>query len=501
MKFQLRFAIALLGIYACSLVYVHRAGFSVAVVAMTKKNHSTFNDSSRSNASNTDPISSDDKFYDWDETLQGIILGAQFYMYIFVPTFAGRLTDAIGGKWIAFYGALGPCILAAITPTIVNLWGPYALIVNRILVGFFHGFTYATMFSLFIKWFPKKELSVANGGLAFGGSLGSTIMSAMSGAIAEYWSWPWIFYAMALFHVPFLVLWFYLATNSPETNRLISDDERRYIEQNVQQKIISKKVKVPWIRMITSIPVICSLITKMCSGFGYFLLITKMPSYLSKVFNIDLFKNGWVFAGTNLANGMATLIAPPLANLIIEKCGWKNLCVRKLFQSIALFGPAICLGLIPVIGLHPDPIIALLISAMMLYGFFSAGEWTIIAEYAPNFAGTVFGFANILAFSMGIIAPYIVGVLLDSQIDNDHQQWNIIFYIAVIIYVIGGSTFVLCATDKQQDWDRQAVLDVMEDSHQSKLDRHKTKNNPEKLANKSDALDNNSRADDDDNIL
>lgn len=70
MKFQLRFAIALLGIYACSLVYVHRAGFSVAVVAMTKKNHSTFNDSSRSNASNTDPISSDDKFYDWDETLQ-----------------------------------------------------------------------------------------------------------------------------------------------------------------------------------------------------------------------------------------------------------------------------------------------------------------------------------------------------------------------------------------------------------------------------------------------
>ena len=171
--------------------------------------------------------------------IQGVILGAQFYLYIFVPTLAGRATDAIGGKWIAFFGALGPCILAMLTPVMTELGGAWALIINRILVGGFHGVTYAAMFSLYVKWFPIQELSTANSGLIFGGSIGSTIMSALAGYIAQYWSWQAVFYVIALFHLPFLILWFIFSTNEPNTNRFLSNEERVYIQQNVQEKVIS----------------------------------------------------------------------------------------------------------------------------------------------------------------------------------------------------------------------------------------------------------------------
>ena len=218
--------------------------------------------------------------------------------------------------------------------------------------------------------------------------------------------------------------------------------------------------------MFVSVPVICSLITKLCSGFGYFLLITKMPSYLSTIFGIQIFQNGSFNAATNFSNGMASLLAPPIANLMIARLGMRRVLVRKLFQSIAMFGPAICLGLIPAMGDNSTPVICLLVGAMLLYGFFTAGEWTIVSEYAPNFAGTVFGFANILAFASGVVAPYVVGVMLDADSANSRQQWNTIFYITVGIYVFGGITFLIFGTDQQQDWDRDAVQCVKQEFDQ-----------------------------------
>ena len=215
--------------------------------------------------------------------------------------------------------------------------------------------------------------------------------------------------------------------------------------------------------MLVSVPVVCSLITKMCSGFGYFLLITKMPSYLSTVLGISIVQNGAFNSATQFFNGVASLIASPIANIFIHRFNMRKVVVRKIFQSIAMFGPAICLGLIPVISNNSTAVVFLLVCSMMLYGFFTAGEWTIVSEYAPNFAGTVFGFANILAFAAGVFAPYFVGILLDSDTQSSSEQWNLIFYITVIIYVVGGVVFVIFGTDKQQPWDRDAALQVQDD--------------------------------------
>lgn len=161
-------------------------------------------------------------------------------MYIFVPTLSGRATDAYGGRWIEFFGVLGPCILAAITPFVVNTFGVTGLIINRTLLGAFHGCVYPAVFSLFVKWFPKEERSYANGALVFGGAMGSTIFYSLAGYLCDTkYGWPMVFYVLALFHVPFLILWYIYATNEPKTNARISEDELHYIQSNVQQKVIS----------------------------------------------------------------------------------------------------------------------------------------------------------------------------------------------------------------------------------------------------------------------
>jgi len=141
-----------------------------------------------------------------------------------------------------------------------------------------------------------------------------------------------------------------------------------------------------------------------------------MPSFLSSVYGIPIFQNGIFNAMTTLATGIAMLIGGPLSGFILKKTNLSKTRIRKIFEDVALIGPAICIGLVPAMGCNSTAVVVLLVMAMLLYGFMTGGEWPIISEFAPDFAGTIFGIANIFAMCTGFVAPYIVGVLLDENV-------------------------------------------------------------------------------------
>ena len=92
----------------------------------------------------------------------------------------------------------------------------------------------------------------------------------------------------------------------------------------------------------------------------------------------------------------------------------------------------------------------------------TGGEFSIIPSFAPNFSGTVVGFALLLPFSMGIAAPYLVGFILDADLGTLNEKWNLIFYITASFYVLGWIIFVIFATDQQQEWDKVANADGLQ---------------------------------------
>ena len=139
-----------------------------------------------------------------------------------------------------------------------------------------------------------------------------------------------------------------------------------------------------------------------------------------------------------------------------------------------MIGPALCLLIITFLGCNSTGAIVLLIVAMLVYGCFTGGEWSTISEYAPNSAGTVFGFANILAFASGVFSPYLVGIVLDSESGGSGlEQWNLIFYITVGVYVFGAVIFIVFGTDQQQQWDKMTeVMTVTSDRSTNHHDDH-----------------------------
>lgn len=79
-------------------------------------------------------------------------------------------------------------------------------------------------------------------------------------------------------------------------------------------------------------------------------------------------------------------------------------------------GPAICLFIIPFLGCNKIWIIVLSVLSMVFFGLITAGEYPIISEFAPDFAGTTFGVATTFGSFGGFMAPNIIGWILESNV-------------------------------------------------------------------------------------
>lgn len=377
--------------------------------------------------------------------MNGIILGSQYYLYAVIPPFAGRVTDRFGSKWAVFSGALGPCFLSAVTPLVTRKFDATGLIILRTLMGGFHGCVYAAMFSLYIKWFPVRERVTANAGLVFGSAFGSAIMFLLAGWLCKTSiGWPLVFYVNTVLYLPWLLLWLYYCSNEPTENKRISPEELQFILANVPPSVnmkVAKKQTAPWIAILTSIPVLCSM-------------VTKMPSFLSSIFGIPIFQNGAFNSLTTIAHGLCALLAAPASNWLIRRLRVRSILVRKAFQAVAMFGPALCFALIPSVGCNSTAVITLLVGVMLFYGCYTGGEWTTISEYACNSAGLIFGLTSFFSFACGIGAPYLIGAMLDATAADSSQRatWNLIFYITAGIYTFGAVVFLIFGTGKSTIW-------------------------------------------------
>ncbi|XP_054162158.1 uncharacterized transporter slc-17.2-like [Oppia nitens] len=499
----MRLLIAILGSVATALFASHRSSLSVAVVAMAKYNNSaTQSNSDRipigdcsvhsgadevvdistgmlntSASAITNTIRGD---FDWDERFQGIILGASYYSYLITPTISGRITEQFGSKWVTLASITVPTILLAVMPVTVH-YSVNLFIVLLFIKGLFHGCIFTSLFSLFAHWFTTAELPIAVAALAAAFNFGNVLAFLLTGYLCDNeWTggWPSVFYVLSAAHIPWIVLWFIYVEDTPlisNTKGLIkcTEMELKYIMTNKKSSAMPISSSAPWRHIFTSRPLWAAINAKVCAVWGYYLFLCKIPAYLDKVFGMSLMQNGMYNAMISLATGITMALGGPLSALIIKR--YKNRIsktnVRKLFESVALVGPAICLLAITQIGCHSQSVIALLIIALFLYGLFTGGEFVIYGEMAPDYSATLFGIAATLGVVPGFAAPYIVGVVLEDY-PGDLYRWNLVFYITIGLYMLGAIGFLLFASAEPQHWGVISVTktDQLSDNFEEMID-------------------------------
>ena len=127
----------------------------------------------------------------------------------------------------------------------------------------------------------------------------------------------------------------------------------------------------------------------------------------------------------------------------------KRTQVRKLFQSIALLGPATCLYLLSSL---PDAATAQLLlgGAVGLQAFDAAGFGAATQEKSgERWAGLLYSLTSLPGVLVGSVSVSITGKLLDAMETNE-AGWMAVYQLNAVVCVAGAVCFLLLYDSKKE---------------------------------------------------
>ena len=375
-----RYLVAILSFLGFVNVYALRVNLSVALVDMVGNKTDFY-------PNGTEYVTRGPHF-NWDTTTQGFVLSAFFYGYIFTQIPGGYLAMKFGGKTIFGTGVLMTALFTLITPPAARS-SVYLLIAVRVCEGFFEGVTFPCIHAIWSKWAPPLERSVL-ATISFSGPFAGTVLGMpLSGLIADYFGWAWVFYFFGLLGVVWSFFWFILVTDSPSEHPKISKKERDYIVGSLSSDRTDRKVlKPPWKKMLTSVPVWAIIIAHTSENWGWYTLLTQLPTYLKRILKFSLKESGVLSALPYLCMVLVVQCAGRLADFLRKENIISTTAVRRSFNSIGFIAQA---SFLVIVGYTTDKNFAIIgfTFAVGLGGFAWSGFPINHLDIAPRYVCVV----------------------------------------------------------------------------------------------------------------
>ncbi|CAA2962121.1 inorganic phosphate cotransporter isoform X1 [Olea europaea subsp. europaea] len=382
-----------------------------------------------------DEASQEDKFM-WSPKEQSMVKGGFYYSYFLFMVLGGRISELYGAKYVLLLGVAGSAIINLATPWIAR-YNLGLLVASQVLMGALQSSVVPSMYPLMNRWLTLNEASSYAPMLRMSIQLGQMVVSIVFGLIPR---WPNVFYVVGGIGCIWSIIWLVVATSDPSSNRWVSEQELAHIlrdkkrEEDVSDK---SKIKIPWLRIITSPSVIGFILVKTLYNLWNYFIAVELPSYLKHVHHTSeqtvavLFFVGW------------------FAKYMVEKkpFGLSKTYTRKFFESIGTFGSeGLLLLLIP--SGHNLTYITVDLLLMGLVSMFVAGGDSVLAyDLSEEYSTTIVAIATCVANTSGFIVPTITGFMLGSE-GGSQTRWNYVIALIAVADILGGLLFCLLVKAK-----------------------------------------------------
>ncbi|XP_058803237.1 putative inorganic phosphate cotransporter isoform X2 [Phymastichus coffea] len=446
------------------IAYGLRVILSVAIVAMTKP----------------ETANPDFKAYHWNNSEQSLVLSSFFWGYVITQVPCGYFASTWSAQRLLSIGLLICGLLSIAIPLVVDDGGWIAVCACRMGMGLCQGCVLPGIQTLLARWVPPSERARLGTFAYAGGQLGTVITMPISGLLAgSSLGWPSIFYLFGALAISWATLFFVLGADEPNTCKKINDNERLYIQESLGKASGSqdkKKLRTPWNEIFTSLPMWALIIVHCGQNWGFWMLLTEMPTYMSDIVGFSIKSNGLISALPYLAMWLLSFPASWLSDYALRR-GVTRGVIRKISNTIAHWGPALALIALCFVSANNQilPVVLLIIAVGLNAGSLCGFQINHI-DLSPNFAGTMMSITNCIASIIAIIAPIIVGYIVTDQ--KDVGQWQIVFYMSAFIYFLGNFIFIIFGSGEVQWWNDPSSNSNRQPTHSYKLASAPTVYNP-----------------------
>lgn len=126
-----------------------------------------------------------------------------------------------------------------------------------------------------------------------GGWIGNVVCLLSSGYLAaSSIGWPSCFYTWGSITVLCGISFYLFGKDSPSEYSSIPLDEKEYIEVSLGMTQIdeNEKPSTPWMSILRSVPVWALLAAQCAQAWGFWMLLTEIPSYMASIMRFDIKK-------------------------------------------------------------------------------------------------------------------------------------------------------------------------------------------------------------------
>lgn len=291
------------------------------------------------------------------------------------------------------------------------------MLVLRVLFGMAEGPICASANKMINGWFPKKQAATAVGFLSAGSPLGGAVAGPIVGYLALAFGWRPAFMIIFAIGIVWMIAWFFIAANSPEKHKKVSQEELKLINKMKEEEVALETIENQTTHSLgyyLKQPII--LVTAFaffCYNYILFFFLSWFPSYLVQQHHLDIKQMSlttmipWIVGFVGLALGGY------ISDKIFKLTG-RLLLSRKIVLVVCLLMAAICVGLAGTVSSVVPAVLLMSVSIFFLY-VTGAIYWAIIQDVVhKSRVGGASGFIHLIGSVSGIVGPIVTGYIVQS---------------------------------------------------------------------------------------
>ncbi|KAJ7524779.1 hypothetical protein O6H91_17G021200 [Diphasiastrum complanatum] len=385
--------------------------------------------------------------YKWTTSFAGIVQSSFLWGYLMSPIAGGTLTDRYGGKSVMAWGV---CIWSAAT-----LATPFAankswqlLVAVRALMGLAEGVAMPCMNNMISRWFPRSERARAIGVSMAGFHLGSVLGLMLTPILLTSFGISGAFISFGLLGFVWVLVWVSTIYKNPQSHPCIKRNELLYIQQGseiVKNDMPSKTSGVqlpPFGLLLSKPPTWAIIVAHAMNNWGYFILLSWMPSYFKTVLGVNLKQAAWFSALPWAMMATIGLVAGAASDFLVQT-GVSVTAIRKIMQSVAFIGPSVAL-----LGLNvaqsPKLATTWLTAAVGLTAFGQAGFLVNHQDIGPQHAGVLLGMSNTAGTLAAILSTVGTGFFVEWL-----GSFQAVLMVTSFLYVLSALVWNIYATGER----------------------------------------------------